>query len=277
MLELRASHNLKYLLLAAGLPRSTYYYHLKSAQKSDRYLDIKNTIKKIFDHHKGRYGYRRIVDALRVQGSHLNHKTVRRLMQALKLKCRVKVKKYRSYRGEVGLAAPNILERHFEAARPNEKWVTDVTEFNINGQKLYLSPVMDLFNGEIVAFETSLRPVFGMVETMLRKAFSKVSQPGLILHSDQGWQYRMPTYRNLLRQKEIVQSMSRKGNCLDNAPIESFFGILKSELYHIDRFDSVQHLQTEIEKYIKYYNNERIKMKLNGLSPVEYRKRQALS
>lgn len=271
MLELRHQHNLKDLLFAAQLARSTFYYQKEALQAIDKYVDVKSRIRTIFDQHKGRYGYRRILCTLRSEGRNLNHKTVRRLMHTLGLRCRTRVKKYRSYRGEIGLVAPNILARQFHAPCPNQKWVTDVTEFNVHGRKLYLSPIMDLYNGEIVAFESSTRPLFTMVESMLEKAFERAGQPGLILHSDQGWQYRMPRYCNLLKGQAITQSMSRRGNCLDNASMESFFATLKSELYYIESFKSIEHLQAEIANYIWYYNHERIKLSLNGLSPVAYR------
>jgi transposase InsO family protein len=277
VLELRHQHSLKDLLSAAQLARSTYYYQKAALQAVDKYADAKNRIREIFERHKGRYGYRRILCTLRAEGSTLNHKTVRRLMQVLRLRCRARTKKYRAYRGELGLAAPNALARQFNAVHPNEKWVTDVTEFNVHGRKLYLSPIMDLYNGEIVAFETSTRPLFTMVEGMLEKAFERVDKSGLILHSDQGWQYRMPRYRALLKNRGITQSMSRRGNCLDNAAMESFFATLKSELYHIDTFNSVEHLKAEIAEYIRYYNLERIKISLNGLSPVDYRMKAALA
>lgn len=140
------------------------------------------------------------------------------------------------------------------------------------GEKLYLSPIMDLYNGEIIAFETSKRPVYAMVGTMLRKALKKL-KPGEtpLLHSDQGWQYRMPAYQRALREKRLVQSMSRKGNCHDNAAMESFFAVLKSEFFYLNKFSSIDELQTGIKTYIRYYNHERIKMKLKGLSPVQYR------
>lgn len=275
MLELRHQHSLKDLLLVAQLPRSTFYYQKGALQAIDKHADVKARIQAIFERHKGRYGYRRIVSALRTEGRHLNHKTVRRLMQTLGLHCRTRSKRYRAFRGEMGLAAPNLLARKFDAPHPGQKWVTDVTEFKVHGRRLYLSPIMDLYNGEIVAFETSTRPLFNMIETMLKKAFVRVRQPGLILHSDQGWQYRMSQYHHLLKANKITQSMSRRGNCLDNASMESFFAILKSELYHVEMFESVEHLQAEIAEYIRYYNHERIKLKLGGLSPVDYRMRAA--
>jgi transposase InsO family protein len=193
-------------------------------------------------------------------------------MVALGIKSLVRIKKYCSYQGQVGRIAPNVLERQFQAQRPNEKWVTDVTEFSVGGQKLYLSPVLDLFNGEIVAFETSRRPLFPMIGAMLRKAFVRLGpNERPLLHSDQGWQYRMPLYRDALRRQGITQSMSRRGNCLDNATVESFFGTLKSEFYYLNRFRDLHELTSGLRKYIDYYNNERIRLKLGGLSPVEYR------
>ena len=150
--------------------------------------------------------------------------------------------------------------------------MTDVTEFNVGGQKLYLSPVLDLYNGKIVAYEMARRPLFDMINTMLKKAFAKLGprdQP--ILHSDQGWQYQMPVYSRLLKQKKVRQSMSRKGNCLDNATMESFFGTLKSEFFYVNRFRNIDELQSGIKAYIHYYNHDRIKLRLRGLSPVQYR------
>ncbi len=193
-------------------------------------------------------------------------------MGKLGLKSLVRPKKYRSYKGQVGHSAANLLQRKFEAAGANQKWVTDVTEFNVGGEKLYLSPVMDLYNGEIVAFETAKRPAFALVDMMLKNALAKLrTDERPILHSDQGWQYRMPAYQRALREKHVVQSMSRKGNCLDNAAMESFFAVLKTEYFYLNKFSSVDELQAGLKQYIHYYNHDRIKMKLKGLSPVQYR------
>lgn len=260
------------MLKIAGLARSTFYYQLKALLAEDKYAGLKKAIRSTYERHKGRYGYRRITATIRQLGNVVNHKTVQRLMGELGLKSLVRIKKYRSYKGEVGHAAPNILQRKFHAQGANQKWVTDVTEFNVAGEKLYLSPVLDLYNGEIIAFETSRRPVFGMVGSMLRKALAKLSpNEKPILHSDQGWQYRMPAYQRMLEQRQVVQSMSRKGNCLDNAAMESFFAVLKSEFFYLNKFKNIEELQDGVEKYIRYYNHDRIKLKLNGLSPVQYR------
>jgi len=202
----------------------------------------------------------------------LNHKTVQKLMGELKLKSVVRVKKYKSYRGQTGRVAPNHLARQFEADRPNEKWVTDVTEFNVAGQKIYLSPILDLYNREIVSFTVDKRPHAQLVPVMITLAFKKLKrheQP--LIHSDQGWQYQMKEYQHTLKQHGMTQSMSRKGNCLDNAAMESFFGVLKSEFYYTKKFTDADNFIKELKSYIWYYNHERIKTKLKGLSPVQYR------
>ena len=269
---MRPTHPLSLLLRAAKLSRSTFYYHHKAQGAVDKYAALKARISAVHARHKGRYGYRRITATLRQAGQCVNHKTVQRLMQALGLKSLVRPKKYRSYRGEVGRVAPNLLARQFEADRPNQKWVTDVTEFKVRGQKLYLSPVMDLYNGEIVAYETSERPLFGLVGNMLKKALRRLSpgdQP--LLHSDQGWQYQQPSYRRMLAERGLAQSMSRKANCLDNAAMESWFATLKTECFYLNRYDSIDQLQKAIGQFIHYYNHQRIRLKLKGLSPVQYR------
>ena len=254
------------------MARSSFYYHQKQSKLPDKYKEIKELIKSIYQRHKGRYGYRRITDELYNKGVIINHKTVFRLMNLLGLKSIVRVKKYKSYKGENGKIAPNILERNFKATAPNQKWATDITEFNVSGNKLYLSPIIDLFNQEIISYELTERPVFNQVVMMLKKAFKKIpNNTNLTLHSDQGWQYQMSHYQYLLKEKGIVQSMSRKGNCLDNAIIENFFGILKSELFYLKKYKSINELKKEIKEYINYYNNERIKSNLNKMSPIKYR------
>jgi len=254
-----------------NMARSSFYYYVKQDSK-DKYLEIKKKIELIYHKHKGRLGYRRITILLRQSGITINHKTVLRLMGELKLKSLIRRKKYKSYRGEQGKIAPNVLERSFKAKKPNQKWVTDVTEFNVSGKKLYLSPVLDLYNQEIVSYELSERPDFKSVMNMLEKALKKTDKPkSLLMHSDQGWQYQMKQYQNALKQNSIKQSMSRKGNCLDNAVMENFFGTLKSELFYLNKYDSIDHLKRDINQYIKYYNNDRIKLNLNGMSPVQYR------
>ena len=206
----------------------------------------------------------------------INHKRVARIMNECGLKSLVRLKKYKSYKGQQGKIARNLMKRNFKAKKPNQKWVTDVTEFNVAGRKLYLSPIMDLYNSEIVSYNISQRPTFYQTMDMLQKALNKLPKGARpILHSDQGWQYQMQGYQEVLQKRQIKQSMSRKGNCLDNAVMENFFGILKSEMFYLNQFKSIEELKKEIDNYIKYYNNDRIKLKLNGLSPVQYRTQAA--
>ena len=243
----------------------------------DKYKRVKAEITAIYHENKGRYGYRRITMELHNHGFSINHKTVQRLMKELGLVCRVRIKKYRSYKGEVGKVAPNLLNRNFHAEKPDQKWVTDVTEFSLFGQKTYLSPILDLHNGYLVSYTISDRPALGMVTSMLEKAFETIPDgTGVILHSDQGWQYQHKAYQRMLRKKGIRQSMSRKGNCLDNAVMENFFGLLKSELLYLQEFTSIEHFKRELVDYLDYYNNRRIKAKLKGLPPALHRQ-QALS
>lgn len=254
------------------MPRSTFYFYLKQMKRCDKYAELKDVIQQIFHENKGRYGYRHITMELHNKGYHINHKTVWKLMKQRGLKCEIRKKKYRSYKGNVGKIASNELRRNFNCDKPNQKWVTDVTEFSIKDKKVYLSPILDLYNGEIVSYNISLRPTFHQIIDMLDKAFIKISDDtGLIFHSDQGWQYQMKNYQTRLNKKGIVQSMSRKGNCLDNSVMENFLGLLKTEMFYKHEFKSAEHLIEEIESYIDYYNNKRIKCKPKEMSPVQYR------
>ncbi len=247
---------------------------MKAQAAQDKNEALKAHISEEYQRHGGCYGYRRITMAIRNTGHKVNRKRIHRLMKAMGLRAIVRVKKYRSYRGEVGAIAPNRLQRCFSASRPNSKWTTDITEFKLGGDKLYLSPIMDLFNGEIVSYEIQRRPTFNLVKTMLVKALVKLhldEKP--LIHSDQGWQYRMSRYQKILSQYGLSQSMSRKGNCYDNAAMESFFGTLKSECFHHRTFKSLTQLEKTLHEYIHYYNHDRIKLKLKGLSPIQYKNR----
>ena len=276
--KLRQSFSLELLLDIAQLPRATYYYHVKRQAAPDKYLDAQAAITGIYHENKGRYGYRRITADLRNRGFGLNHKTVQRLMKKLGLVCRVRMKKYHSYKGEVGKIVPNLLERNFEAKKPNQKWVTDVTEFHLFGQKLYLSPILDLCSRDIVSYALSDRPGLPMVIRMLDSAFAQIpDSTNLILHSDQGWQYQHKHYQRMLKKKGIRQSMSRKGNCLDNAVIENFFGLLKSELLYLQKFESMEQFKAELIEYLDHYNNSRAQAKLKGLPPAVHRQQALLA
>ena len=254
------------------MARSTFYYYLKH-QNTDKYEKEKQEILDIFNANKGRYGYRRILTVLRNKGYFINHKTVLKLMGCLGLKGKQrKNDKYHSYKGEIGKVADNLLKRDFYAGKPFEKLTTDVTQFKVCDEKVYLSPVMDLFNREIVSYSISTSPNLWQIREMLDGLFAKLPADATpIFHSDQGWQYQHAEYQRLLFEHSIEQSMSRKGNCMDNGAMENFFGRLKVEMFYGEKFESVNAFIDELKHYIDYYNNERISLKLKGMSPVQYR------
>lgn len=253
------------------LARSTYYYYLKQ-ENIDKYSSIKDEIKQIYENNKQRYGYRRVLLTLRQKGIVINHKTVLKLMKSLKLQGKQRRSKYKSYKGEVGKTAPNILNRNFKASIPFEKLATDVTEFAVCNEKIYLSPIIDLYNNEIISYSISKSPNFWQTRDMMQGLFKKLPKGATpILHSDQGWQYQMGQFQQLLKEHNITQSMSRKGNCLDNSVMENFFGRLKIEMFYGETFSSMDEFIQKLNNYIYYYNNERISLKLKGMSPVQYR------
>ena len=259
------------LLKISLLPRSTYYYHLKQS-RTDKYFEVKQEIDKIFTENKQIYGYRRILLVLRQKGFTLNHKTVHKLMQSMGLYGKRRKSKYKSYKGEIGKVAPNILNRDFQTSKPFEKLATDVTEFAVYDNKVYLSPIIDMYNNEIINYSISLSPNFAQTREMLQGLFAKLPQGVTpILHSDQGWQYQMKEFQRQLQEHNIIQSMSRKGNCLDNSVMENFFGRLKVEMFYGEKFQTVDEFVHCLKEYIHYWNNERISLTLNGMSPVKYR------
>lgn len=181
---------------------------------------------------------------------------------------------YSSFKGEIGRIADNLLDRNFDVEKPNEVWVSDVTEFKIHNleTKLYLSPIMDLYNSEIISFSLSTSPTVTFTNQSLKEALRCLpANHKLMIHTDQGFHYQHKTWVKILEENGITQSMSRRGNCLDNSPMENFFGLLKQEIYYGIKYTTINQLVKEIERYIKWYNEDRIKTKLNGLSPIEYR------
>ena len=265
--------DLNLLLELKKMARSTFYYHMKNIGNDDKYKYVKDKIATIFHKHKGRYGYRRVTEELRKDIHGFNHKTVKRLMDELGLKCEVRKVRYRSYKGDVGKTVSNVINRDFTADRPLQKVATDVTQINIGGSKIYLSPVLDMFNGEILSYVISESPNLKMVMDMLNQLYDEVgSTEGMLMHSDQGWHYQHAAFQRSLKNHHIIQSMSRKGNCLDNSVMENFFGIMKSELLYAKKYTSMDSFITDLKEYMVYYNNERIKLRLNGMSPVLYRK-----
>jgi putative transposase len=270
--ELRHQYPLDILLSISKTARSSYYYHVKTSSVLNKHEGAKKEINKIYNDHKGRYGYRRITLEMKNRGNVINHKTVSKLMSGLGLKSLIRRKRYISYKGDTNEAAPNLFKQDFKAEKPCMKWATDVTEFKVKDKKVYLSPIIELFNGEIISYNLSESPNFKQVSDMLRDAFKTLNgHQRPTLHSDQGWQYRMAKYKYMLNEQGITQSMSRKGNCYDNAIIENFFGTIKSEMFYLKKYTSVDELKKDIKEYIRYYNNDRIKLNLNGMSPIKYR------
>ena len=253
------------------MPRSTFYYYVK-ASNTDKYITERQAIIELYEQNKQRYGYRRITLELHNNGINLNHKTVLKLMKSLNIRGKQrKNEQYHSYKGEVGKVAENILNRDFTASKPFEKLTTDVTQFKVCNDKVYLSPVMDLYNREIVAYSISLSPNFEQIREMLQGLTEKLPEGATpIFHSDQGWQYQHTEYQSYLKEHNITQSMSRKGNCMDNGAMENFFGRLKVEMFYGEKFETVDEFVHRLRKYIDYWNNERISLKLTGMSPVGY-------
>ena len=260
------------MLQLSGLARSTFYDYIQHPI-TDKYKKEKQEIQDIFNANKGRYGYRRVLLVLKQKGYAINHKTVLKLMNALNIKGKQqKNDKYHSYKGEVGTIAYNLLNREFRADKHFEKLTIDITQFKVGSEKVYLSPVMDLYNREIVSYSISLSPNLWQIREILDGLFKKLpANAKPLFHSNQGWQYQHAEYQRLLSEHNITQSMSRKGNCMDNGAMENFFGRLKVEMFYGEKFESVNAFIDEIKRYIDYYNNERISMKLKGMSPVQYR------
>lgn len=265
-----------------------YWQKRLNKPNKDIEIEIEKKILKIRKDNPN-YGYRRITAMLKRSGLIINKKKVQRLVQKLKLQVKSysrKSRKYSSYKGQVGKISDNKIKRNFKVEKPYTKITTDTTEFKYfekdksgtyQVKKLYLNPYLDMYNSEILSYEISKHPTIEPILKALDKAIkiTNKSKEERIFHSDQGWAYQTKQYTSRLETKGITQSMSRKGNCLDNSPMENFFGILKQEIYYGRKFYSYEHLKQTIEEFIKYYNEERIKEKLGYLSPIEYRKKNA--
>lgn len=272
---------MKDILNILKLPKSVYYYwvrHVDDQRQKD--LPILKSVREIIEQSKGRYGYRRIKAVLEQDGIIVNHKRLLRIMRTYDLLCVKFTKKHRnkysSYRGTVGYIAPNTVNRVFKVDKVNTLWLTDVTEFSLpsKGKRLYLSTIFDSCTSEIIAYEMSRSPNLDIALKPLTDALSKHQGllNELVIHSDQGFHYQHRAWVNILDTYNVTQSMSRKGNCLDNAPMENFFGLLKQEMFYGEQFDTYELLESAIREYIEFYNTKRIKTKLKGMSPVQYRK-----
>lgn len=259
----------------SGLSKSTYYYEIGRPDPGERDGPLAEEIRKSFDGSGCSYGYRRVTRDLRSRGMAVNKKRVQRIMAAKGLRALPRKQRYRSYKGSVGKICPNVLKRDFGAEAPDRKWATDVSMFKCPFGKAYISPIIDLCTGEVISYDLSPRADMAQVRRMLRRAFGgRDSLDGLVFHSDQGWQYQHRDYQAMLRAKGITQSMSRKGNCHDNAAMESFFGVMKNEMFYgrESQFKTFDDLKRAVSKYIRYYNNRRIREKSNWMPPRKYRK-----
>lgn len=263
------------LLTAANLKRSTYYYYRKNGFK-DNYEELRNKILTIFNKSKHTYGYRKITQELRNQKKDeekpVNHKLVQKLMTEMGIHSRCKKKWRNKIEGEENIEIPNILNRDFHSEMPFKKMTTDVSEFKIQMHKVFLSPLLDLYDNSVISFSIGLKQDTNLVMDMLSKAKKVVGNLNdKLIHSDQGTLYKTKAYNEFLNENKILQSMSRKGNCYDNAVIESFFGIMKDEMYNGRKFKSLQSLINEMKRWIYYYNNQRIILKLGGKTPIQAR------
>lgn len=274
--SLRSRYSLPELLSVLELPRATYYDHLKRDKKPNKYAKVKTFIKKLYYKKHETYGNRRIHDEAVKRGFPYVEETIRRLMSDMGLKVSIYSKhtaQYHSYKGKVGVVAPNILKQQFTAKKPLTVMHTDVTQVRLyNGDWGYISAITDEASREVLVAMVSSSPNKALIQGFLDELKNHL-KVGLkpILHSDQGWQYQMPAYRTRLKQLQIRQSISRKGNCHDNAPIESFFNLMKQECLNRYPIDDIDTLRQLVNNYVQWFNNERISRNKNGLTPVEYR------
>ena len=281
------------------LAKSTYEYyksdkHLNAVQRKEtKDEEILAIIKPVFEKHKSRYGYRRVQSEAKSELKGVNHKRIQRIMRENELFGKQPKHKYHSYKGDDGESKENLLldkivdeqtsvvtlERNFTTTAPNQKWTTDVSMFKISAGKLYLSPIMDMYDHSIISYDISINPDFTQTKRMINRALNQFYDlKGLIFHSDQGWQYQMKPYKKWLKDKGILQSFSRKGNCMDNSLMENFFGLMKNEMFYGEEatFETLDDLKAAMEEYIRYYNEERISLKRKGLTPLQFR-HQSLS
>ena len=258
-----------------GISRSTYYFEIRKPDVvAERNKDLLDEIKDIFKKNMGRYGVRRVYQELIRRGHTVNHKRVQRLMHEAGLLGKRPKEKYHSYIGEVGKVAENLINRDFSTTAPLQKWTTDVTQFGFSWGKCYFSPILDMHTNEIISYDLALNPDLKQIQRMLTRAFGKFPNlSGLIMHSDQGWQYQHAYYRSQLAEHGIQQSMSRKGNCYDNSIMETFFGRMKNEMYYgcEKEYGSFDEFSNAVKSYIDYYNNDRIQKKTKWMPPVKYR------
>ena len=272
---IRDRYSLPMLLNALHLSKSSYYYQEAAIQKEDKYVDARKRVVEIFHENKKRYGYRRIHGILRKEGVILSEKVVRRIMNEEELVViSKKLRKYNSYKGEISPSVPNVLERNFHADRPNEKWLTDITELSLPAGKVYLSPIVDCFDGMLPAWTIGTAPDAALVNSMLDKAIATLSkEEHPLVHSDRGCHYRWPGWIERMENRKLTRSMSKKGYSPDNSACEGLFGRLKNEMFYNRYWKgvSIPEFIDVLNEYLVWYNEKRIKVSLGNMSPVEYR------
>lgn len=276
---LRGRHPLKNLLAVLNMAKSSYCYQ-ELALRKDKYAETRKEIKDIFKESRKSYGYRRIHLELKNAGRTISEKVIIRLMKELGLKVSMKmIRKYNSYKGEISPAVDNIVERNFHAENPNQLWLTDITEFHIPAGKVYLSPIIDCFDGMAVAWTIGTSPSSELANTMLREAISSLNGEHPIVHSDRGFHYRTNSWIQIMNDSGLTRSMSRKACSPDNAACEGFFGRLKNEMFYNRRWIgvSIDEFVQILDDYIHWYNERRIKLSLGGLSPLDYRRKMGLT
>jgi len=272
---LRDRYSLKYLLEILNMAKSSYCYLINS-MKNDKYEDLHALIRSVFTEARGCYGYRRIHSVIKTSGTIVSEKVIRRIMKIEQLKVSmIQTKKYSSYKGEISPEVSNVIERNFHSDKPNVKWLTDITEFRIPAGKIYLSPIIDCFDGLPVSWTIGTAPDANLVNTMLDEAISILrSDEKPIIHSDRGSHYRWTGWIERMNNNELIRSMSRKGCSPDNSACEGFFGRLKMEMFYGYSWSgvSINQFIEELDKYIKWYAEKRIKISLGGMSPIDYRR-----
>ena len=277
IVALKSLHEVPLLLNRLGLARSSYFYHLARIGGEDKYTSIRERMVDLFNVNHRCYGYRRLKACLTQQSISISEKVVRRLMkQEALITTKPKRQRYNSYIGEISPAPDNLLNRNFRAAAPNEKWLTDITEFRIRAGKIYLSPVIDCFDGLVISWTIGTNPDAELVNTMLDTAIATIAETNEqpIVHTDRGAHYRWPGWLKRVDAAKIIRSMSRKASSQDNAACEGFFGRLKTEFFYPRdwRGFTVPQFIQQLDGYIRWYNESRIKMSLGGKSPVDYRR-----
>jgi len=271
--------SMKLLCEIAGIPRSSYYKwrSSKPSYREQENVELTHVMMSIYEKVERTFGYRQLTLHMRRQtGKMINQKRVYRLMKVKGIQSVIRRKKKKYTSSIPQQVAENVLDRKFTADAPNEKWVTDVTEFKYgNGQKAYLSAILDLHDKSIVSYVLGHSNNNSLVFQTLKHALQEAPGSKPLLHSDRGYQYTSLGFKKILDDNEITPSMSRAGRCIDNGPMESFWGILKCEKYYLHTYHTFDDLERDIRAYIHFYNNERLQAKLNGLSPIEFRTKAA--